>query len=705
MKLAKKLLIAAIITVFAVIPTAVVAQPAASAVTVDGQAVVFDGAQAVNVDDRILVPVRGVFEALGFTVEWEEASRTAVLTRGGYVVRIPIDSQTFTTNGVNHTLDVPAQIINDRTMLPIRAVVESVGYNVEWDEANLIIMITTGQQAAPTPDETPTSTEIEPLPEPTPAAAPVVQQSPTRAFEGIFDFETNLNGVTAHGGSTTITRTRDMAHTGNYSVLVDNRSADGHGIRFDVTDYAFVENRQTAQLYVRPAGNQPITFQMTVEFTLRGTNTGRTMWCLDTYQNELRSATSRVTARPGEWTEFFAFRPFYDFDSVVVTLVTYGNPNASFYVDDFTFGNLAPAPNIDLTLPRLFEAYRDYFIVGMAGGVGDLRPGPRFDLTRHHFNAFTAGNCMKPDALQPNRGQFNWIVADEMVASAAANNIHVVGHTLAWHAQSPGWMNPAGVSRDDAIRNLEDHVTAVATRYRGQIIAWDVVNEAMNSWISLSDWNANPVWQDHLRDTPWLRAIGPEYIEIAFRAAYAADPSAILIYNDYNLNFPGKRLATYHMVRDLLERGVPIHGVGMQGHYTVGGRLGGVGQVHSATSLQEVRDSVSRFSSLKNQFPFFQLHITELDITAHEGRYQASLPAYWERRQAIHYAEMFRIFREYSHAIYRVTIWGICDATSWRNDRFPLLFNSDLSAKEAFFAVLDPEAFLADPDGFMARFR
>ncbi|MCL2372272.1 MAG: stalk domain-containing protein [Defluviitaleaceae bacterium] len=184
MKFAKRLILLAIVFAFAALPMSVVAQPAASAVTIDGQPVVFDGAQAVNVDGRILVPVRGVFEALGFEVEWQEGTRTAVLTRGGFTIRIMIGSDTFTANGVVHDLDVPAQIIQDRTMLPIRAVVESVGYDVDWDEANRIIVITTGGQPSPTAEPTPAATtevEATPTPTPTPSPTEAAPQPPTTA--------------------------------------------------------------------------------------------------------------------------------------------------------------------------------------------------------------------------------------------------------------------------------------------------------------------------------------------------------------------------------------------------------------------------------------------------------------------------------------------------------------------------------------------
>ncbi|MCL2401980.1 MAG: copper amine oxidase N-terminal domain-containing protein [Oscillospiraceae bacterium] len=125
----------------ALIPAQAVSANYAISVTVNGDAVDFPDQAPVIIDGRTLVPVRGVFQALGFTVGWNRAAQQVTLTRSNYTVVLTIGSRTFTTNGANHTLDVPAQIINNRTMLPIRAVVESVGYDIDWDESTRTVVI------------------------------------------------------------------------------------------------------------------------------------------------------------------------------------------------------------------------------------------------------------------------------------------------------------------------------------------------------------------------------------------------------------------------------------------------------------------------------------------------------------------------------------------------------------------------------------
>jgi len=102
-------------------------------VNVNDERVVFEGQQPVNIDGRTLVPIRGVFEVLGFEVGWNPQLRQATLARPGAIVVLTIDSASFTVNGVTHMLDVPAQVIADRTMIPIRAVLESVGYEMDWN--------------------------------------------------------------------------------------------------------------------------------------------------------------------------------------------------------------------------------------------------------------------------------------------------------------------------------------------------------------------------------------------------------------------------------------------------------------------------------------------------------------------------------------------------------------------------------------------
>ncbi|MCL2372595.1 MAG: endo-1,4-beta-xylanase [Defluviitaleaceae bacterium] len=518
---------------------------------------------------------------------------------------------------------------------------------------------------SPTPAQVP-----EPAPTPTPEApAPLgMREDPTRVLWET-SFEDNHENVAPRGGAA-IELTSSEAHTGSYSLLVSGRSADSNGITVDVSEFANPMLPHGFGAWVKPI-DQEATFRFSVEFTVQGSSQGRTLWeALPLAPDP--AVTFTKTAQPGEWTQLLAYRPFYDFERVVIHVETVGAPEVSFYIDDISIIDANVRYNFDPTLPRLFEVFEDYFIVGTAIEPRDFI-GTRFDFIRHHYAAITAGNHMKPDHLQVRPGEFFWETADHIVDTTLANGMQMIGHTLVWHAQSPGFLNPDGIDRDEAIENLVHHVTTVASHFGGRVAVWDVVNEAFPSSV-----HGDPTdWRSAMRDTPWLRAIGPEYIEIAFRAAHAADPYAILIYNDYNLNQRNKREAVFHMIYEFLENDVPIHGVGMQGHYSTG------------TSIAEVRASISRFAELG-----IQIHITELDVTVPDSLGNAQLTPTQELVQALHYAELFHLFKEYSHAVYRVTLWGLDDGTSWRANRFPLIFNSDLSAKESFHALVDTEAIL-----------
>jgi endo-1,4-beta-xylanase len=317
-------------------------------------------------------------------------------------------------------------------------------------------------------------------------------------------------------------------------------------------------------------------------------------------------------------------------------------------------------------------------MIGTAVAPRDLS-GERFDFVKNHFNAITAENLMKPMYLQPKRGEFDFEATDKIVSTAADNGFAMIGHTLAWHNQSPEWLNAESVSREEAVENLKNHIHTIAARYKGRIEAWDVVNEVFPNSVGAEYLNETHNWRGHLRQTPWLRAIGADFIEIAYRSAHEADPEATLIYNDFNLNEPPKREAAYHMVKELREKGVPIHMAGMQGHYGTN------------TDINEVRDSIRRFAELG-----VKVSITELDVTVQEAMGAEKLTEAQELEQAVHYAKLFKIFKENSGIIKRVTFWGLDDGTSWRGNRFPLLFNRDLSPKSAYSAVINPEEFLKE---------
>jgi len=341
----------------------------------------------------------------------------------------------------------------------------------------------------------------------------------------------------------------------------------------------------------------------------------------------------------------------------------------------------APAPAPDSLKGR----YQGVFLVGNVMSPRDLGT-ERFDALKKHFDILTAENAMKPLYLQREKGVFTFDEADRLVDAALEAGLKVHGHTLAWHQQSPEWINREGIDRNEAVENLVDHAKTVAGHFRGRVVSWDALNEAViDNPMNPQDWRAS------LRRVPWYSAIGEEYIAIVFRAAREADPDAKLYYNDYNLDNRNKALAVYNMVKEINEKnpnvlGRPlIDGIGMQGHYRVG------------INLDNVAASLKQFASLG-----VEVSVTELDVQAGAGN---RLTPDQSLLQGVVYARLFALFRENANVLGRVTIWGLDDGTSWRSMTSPTLFDRDLKEKPAFFGALNPAAFLAENESRLSALK
>ncbi|MFD2034744.1 endo-1,4-beta-xylanase [Belliella marina] len=330
--------------------------------------------------------------------------------------------------------------------------------------------------------------------------------------------------------------------------------------------------------------------------------------------------------------------------------------------------------NVEVAIP-LKELFKDYFPIGAAVTPQQANLGtPHGQALREHFSSITAENVMKPDALQRVKGQYTWGNADQLVKFAKDNGMLVRGHCLTWHAQSPDWMfydeNGELLSKEVALAQLEEHITAVVSRYKGDVYAWDVVNEAM------FDWDPEGVIE-YREDSPWYQMIGETYIDSAFVYAHRADPDAKLFYNDYNSIFSWKRHKIYNMVKRLKDNGIPIHGIGLQGHWNVN------------TSESDIRTTLDLFRTLD-----VEIQITELDVPVYLSGDEPGAVEYnstFSFRQKAAYSMIFQVLLDYSDLITNVTFWGIGDDHTWldRPDRkaFPFLFDEDLKPKPVYFEV------------------
>lgn len=298
----------------------------------------------------------------------------------------------------------------------------------------------------------------------------------------------------------------------------------------------------------------------------------------------------------------------------------------------------------------LKEQFAGKFLVGAA--VSEYTIEKDQELLKKHFNSITAENEMKPMHMQPEQGKFTFEVADKMVQFAEDNGMEVRGHTLVWHNQMPSWFftdeNGNDVTRDELLKRMKDHIDAVVTRYKGRIHAWDVVNEAVEDR-----------GEETYRSSKWIDIIGEDFIDYAFKYAHEADPDALLFYNDYNESHPNKREKIYHLVKGMLDRGIPIHGVGLQAHWNL------YDPVH-----QDIEDAIKRYSELG-----LQLHVTEMDVSMFEfndERTDVKEPTKEMLHfQAERYERFFDLFTKYSDNVKSVTFWGISDAYTWLDD-FPV---------------------------------
>ena len=351
-------------------------------------------------------------------------------------------------------------------------------------------------------------------------------------------------------------------------------------------------------------------------------------------------------------------------------------------------------PQASSDVAPLKDAFKGKFRIGTAVSTAVLRdqdPAGEKLLSRH-FSALTAENSMKPEGVQPREGEFTFADADRLVEIADRAGASVVGHTLVWHSQTPRWFfqgkDGQPVTRELALERLRTHIKTVVGRYKGKIKEWDVVNEAINDGPGV------------LRQTPWLRAIGDDYIAEAFRAAHEADPDAILVYNDYNIELDYKRPKALELLKKLIDQKVPINAVGIQAHWRI-----------ENPPLAETEKAIKEFSALG-----LKVMITELDMGVLPSRYQGAdisrvetmtpeqvavmnpytkgLPAEVAEVHATRLREAFELFNKYRDVIGRVTLWGVDDGHSWLNGfpirgrtDYPLLFDRELKPKPAFFEI------------------
>jgi endo-1,4-beta-xylanase len=310
-------------------------------------------------------------------------------------------------------------------------------------------------------------------------------------------------------------------------------------------------------------------------------------------------------------------------------------------------------------------------------------------LVAGQFNCLTCENEMKPDFVQPRKGEFTFAAADKVVEFAQKHDMKVIGHTLLWHQQTGKWMfeDEAGkpLPREQALANMRDHIDAVVKHFKGKVIGWDVVNEAISD-----------AGNEYLRDTPARKAIGDDYVVQAFKFAQAADPDVELYYNDYANENPEKRAKTIKLIRELKKAGVRIDAVGLQCHF----------MLKYPDAPKVLDEAIKAYAAEGVKAMITELDIDPLprategaDVSAKEApaadAHAKGLPPDVAAAQAAMYRKTFEVVKKHPRVVTRITLWGTHDGMSWLNNwptrgrnNHALLWDRDLKPKPVFDVVL-----------------
>ncbi|WP_423129779.1 endo-1,4-beta-xylanase [Gaoshiqia sp. Z1-71] len=344
--------------------------------------------------------------------------------------------------------------------------------------------------------------------------------------------------------------------------------------------------------------------------------------------------------------------------------------------------------------PALKSAFAGRFYIGTALNASQItgRDSAGIRVVKEQFNAIVAENCMKSAEIQPREGEFDFSLADRFVDFGVENGMFITGHCLIWHSQAPHWFftDSLGnnVSAEVMTERMRNHIHTVVGRYKGRIKGWDVVNEAI-----LEDGS--------YRKSKFYEILGESFIPLAFQFAHEADPDAELYYNDYNEWYSGKRDAIVQMVRNLKAGGIRIDGIGMQGHIGL-----------DSPSLEDYEAAMVAYAN-----EGMKVMITELDLSILPNRrrdvgadiatnmeYQQELNPYtdglvpqekqdeWDARMV----DFFNLFLKHSESVSRVTLWGVSDGDSWKNNfpvrgrtDYPLLFDRNHQPKSAVEKIIE----------------
>jgi endo-1,4-beta-xylanase len=500
----------------------------------------------------------------------------------------------------------------------------------------------------------------------------------------------SLQGWRGRGSGATVEKVEVVsgnAHGGTKALSISNRSTTWQGPIHFLTDKVVPGDIYRVSAWISyDQGPAQAAFTLSVERSFK-----------DPAASHAYTNVASVQAKKGEWTpitvdytvpgdpnqasiEVYFERPYKSDDQAGP------DDKIPFMIDDVTAVKLDPNFKLKIQddIPSLKRTLGDAIAIGAAVAPENVDGTDAHGrLIMKHFNVLTPGNAMKWDAIEPKEGQFNWAGADKIVRFAGLTGSKVRGHTLVWHSQTPAWVfqDPGDPSKPASKELLEkrmvSHIRAVMEHFEGDVESWDVVNEALSDSSGL---------RTGAEGSKWFEILGPGFIDTAFRTARAADPEAILVYNDYNVESDPRKLAeTVKLVKGMKSRGVPIDAVGLQMHVRI-----------ADPSIALIKDAIAQLGALG-----VKVQITELDVSIYANAAEAKKAPGDDilLAQAQRYKDLFKVFKDAAAKgwLDTVVLWGLADDGSWLDDfpvqgrpDAPLLFDRRLQAKPAFWALVDP---------------
>jgi endo-1,4-beta-xylanase len=344
--------------------------------------------------------------------------------------------------------------------------------------------------------------------------------------------------------------------------------------------------------------------------------------------------------------------------------------------------------------PALKEAFKNDFYIGAALSLDQIlgKEPKSVEVVEKHFNSITPENILKWEEVHPEPNKYNFEAVDRFVALGEKNKMHIIGHTLVWHLQTPDWvfLDQAGspLNREALLERMKDHIFTIVGRYKGRIHGWDVVNEAISD-------------DGQFRKSKWLEIIGEDFIVKAFEYAHQADPDAELYYNEYDYEILPKCEGIIRLIKTLKSKDVHLDGVGIQGHWFI-----------EWPSIRDIENYILALSNLGvnlmiteldlSALPFYAVDSQVVDISSFNAELQKKhnpypdvLPDSVQIELANRYAELFSMFLKYRNKISRVTFWAVHDKQSWRNyvpirgrTDHPMLFDRNCKPKPALNAII-----------------